>query len=111
MYERAVSGEVARQRPRRSELLARELLKVREMLAKTRGSELADRTFAEEKVEDEAEVGEKCGDANADPGGWRVSMTRRMTLMMMPNCTSAASVLKVMIESSEGIDAGPCRRL
>ena len=26
--------------------------------------------------------------------------------MMMPNCTSAASVLKVMIESSEGIDAG-----
>ena len=62
MYERAVSGEVARQRPRRSELLARELLKVREMLAKTRGSELADRTFAEEKVEDEAEVGEKCGD-------------------------------------------------
>ena len=64
MYERAVSGEVARQRPRRSELLARELLKVRVMLAKTRGSELADRTFAEEKVEDEAEVGEKCGDEN-----------------------------------------------
>lgn len=59
-----MSGEVARQRPRRSELLARELLKVREMLAKTRGSELADRTFAEEKVEDEAEVGEKCGDEN-----------------------------------------------
>ena len=76
MNERSVPGQMAGERTRGSELLMREFLETGQVSAKPSGANLSDGALAEEKVENESEIGQERRDENPCEGRSR-GMTRQ----------------------------------